>query len=363
MTIEEFFEDFLTKNVNLRKTCEEECDGSNSDCDICMVTSRHKELAEDLKKELKILSTEDEESKPSTFLTGSYRRHTMIRPPKDVDFFVVLDSGEYQDDELNDLITPKKLLNKLYGALENILKNEDVKIKKQRHSVTVIYDETFSIDVIPAFETDDKKSYMIADVEKNQGSGRYIISNPKVHYKYINDINESTAINEKKRFKKIVRLLKYVKRERFNVGRGKIRSFHFELLAAKILGKEKISSYSEGINNFFSHVHKYFDKSSLVDPANSDNKIDDYIDELSSEIKESIKEELKELSVISQNSLDYEKEGKDSKAIKEWEKFFQESESLKQAHKLAQSISTFGTIQRPSSYDKKTITVHKPWAE
>ncbi len=322
MTVEEFFDDFLISQVNLNKLCEGECDGSNPNCDICLVTSTYKKLVEKLKNELKIQPTEDEENKPSYFITGSYRRHTMIRPPKDVDLFLVLDSGEYKDLDLDDLITPKALVSRLKKALEKIFENDnEVIVEEQRHSVTIIYNENFSIDVIPAFETDDGDAYKIPDIEDGD-NGRYITSNPKIHYKYINDINDSTSTNGKKRFKKTARLLKFIKRQRFNDEPKKIRSFHFELLAAKILGSNKINSYSEAINNFLSKVASYFDEASIIDPANSENKIDDYVDDYTKETKEGIKDELNSLAEISQAARNYESSGDDDNAILEWKKIF-----------------------------------------
>ena len=322
MTTEEYFDDFLTSEVNLNKICNGECTGSNPDCDICLVTNTYKDLVDSLKDELKILPTEDEENKPSYFLTGSYRRHTMIRPPKDVDLFLVLDSGEYQDEELDQLITPTALIQKLKSTLEKIFEDdEDIEIKEQRHSVTVIYSETFSIDVIPAFETDDKDAYMIPDVEDGD-SGIYIVSNPKVHFEYINQVNEDTAVNSKKRFKKVARLIKFVKRQRFNEKPTKIRSFHFELLAAKILGDGKINSYSEGLNKFFSVASEYLDDPVIKDPANEENMVDDYLAEMSSETKQLIKDELDSLYEITSAAVQLEKDGNDQGAIAEWKKVF-----------------------------------------
>jgi len=322
MAVEEFFDDILTTEVNLNKICEGECTGSEPACDICLVTSKYKELVEKLQEKLKILLTEDEENEPSYFLTGSYRRHTMIRPPKDVDLFIVLDSGEYQDSELNDLITPKALIAKLRSVLKNIFVNDNgVEVEEQRHSVTVKYSETFSIDVIPAFETDNGKAYKIPDIEIGE-NGRYIVSNPKLHYEYINKINESTKVGEKKRFKNVVRLLKFVKRRKFNENPIKIRSFHFELLAAKILGDEKIQSYAEGINNFFSQAGDYFDQASITDPANTDNMVDDYVDKLDEQAKKSIKTKLEKLSQISTKAIELENSGNEESAITEWKKIF-----------------------------------------
>jgi len=322
MRVEEFFDQFLVDNLNLNKLCDGECDGTKPGCDICFITSKYKELVEDIKSELKILPTKDEENLPSYFLTGSYRRHTMIRPPKDVDLFIVLDSGEYQDSELNDLIMPTALVNKLKTTLEKIFSgNKSIKIKVQRHSVTVKYSKKFSIDVIPAFETDDKKAYKIPDIEHGE-NGIYIVSNPKLHYDYINKVNDATSVDSKKRFKKVVRLLKFIKRNEFGKKPMKIRSFHFELLAAKILESDKISSYASGLKKFLYESPSYFDKAVIIDPANSSNKVDDYIDNLSPDIKNTIKNRLKELYEISKTAVDFESLGYYDKALSEWKKIF-----------------------------------------
>lgn len=322
MTVEEFFDEFLIDNVNLVKLCEGECTGAKSGCDICLVTSRYKDLVAELTKKLTILPTKDEENQPSYFLTGSYRRHTMIRPPKDVDLFIVLDSGEYQDTELDDLITSRALLGRLKSTLKEIFKDDSkIKIVRQRHSVLVKYDKNFSIDVIPAFETDDKKAYKIPDIEHGD-DGSYIVSNPKTHYEYINGINDSTSVGGKKRFKKVVRLLKFIKRKEFKAKPIKIRSFHFELLAAKIIGSNKINSYSEGLVNFLLKASNYFDKACIIDPANPDNKVDDYIDDLDLETRKLIKTKLNDLYVICQRAIEIEISGKDVDAIEEWKKIF-----------------------------------------
>lgn len=350
MTVEEFFDNFLISEVNLNKLCEGECDGSIPNCDICMVTSTYKKLVDKLKNELKIQPTDDEENKPSYFLTGSYRRHTMIRPPKDVDLFLVLDSGEYKDSELDNLITPKALIGRLKEALKKIFENDDeITVEEQRHSVTVIYNDSFSIDVIPAFETDNGSAYKIPDIEDGE-NGYYITSNPKIHYKYINDINDSTITNGKKRFKKTARLLKFIKRQNFNEDPKKIRSFHFELLAAKILGSNKINSYSEAINNFLSKAAGFFNKASIIDPANSENKIDDYIDDYTEETKSAIKDELNSLAEISQTARDYESSGDDDNAILQWKKIFYVED---RGDKSSKGFSTGPTIITSPS---------KPWA-
>ena len=58
-----------------------------------------------------------------SFLTGSYKRHTMIKPPNDVDMFVLIDYRKYE-------ITPNAVLNKLKRDLSDSYPNSVVRQDK-----------------------------------------------------------------------------------------------------------------------------------------------------------------------------------------------------------------------------------------
>ena len=58
-----------------------------------------------------------------SFLTGSYKRHTMIRPPNDVDIFVLINHGRYE-------VTPNTVLNKLRLDLRSSYPNSVVRQDK-----------------------------------------------------------------------------------------------------------------------------------------------------------------------------------------------------------------------------------------
>ncbi len=324
MTIEEFFDNYLSQKINLVKLCDGECKGSEDGCDYCLIMGTYKDLVEKLKEEMKVLATDDEENLPSYFLTGSYRRNTMIRPPKDVDLFLVLDSQEYRGEDLDDLITPVDLIEKLKTALEKIYEGQNnIEVKSQRHSVTVKYTDNFSIDVIPAFETEDETAYKIPDAEEGK-EDKYITSNPKTHYEYINKVNDDTEFSGKKRFKKIARLIKYIKRKEFNSEPIKLRSFHLELLAAKILEGEKITSYSDGLHKFFQKAGSLLDKASIIDPANPDNKVDDYIEDWDDWTRETIKGKLQSIHETITNAVEQESNGNIEESLSYWRTIFNE---------------------------------------
>jgi len=143
MTPQEQFDKYLADHLNLTK----------KDIEKVQV---HIELREKLETKLEFKGKDNDET--YSFLTGSYSRNTAIRPPKDVDFFIVLNDKKYGD------LKPSELLNLLEKTLKEIL--PDTTIFQQTHSVTIEYDEEFSIDVIPAFET-NSELYKIPHVSEN----------------------------------------------------------------------------------------------------------------------------------------------------------------------------------------------------
>ncbi len=350
MTIEDIFDQYLKQKINLRSACKGKHLGTGENCDLCLVISRHTTLAEKLIKKLKILPQEDE-NKPTTFLTGSYRRHTMDRPPKDVDFFNVLDKHEYLDDELEELITPKKLLDKLEKAIEEIAKSDGLEVKRQCHSITLIYKDDFSLDIIPAFETENGQAYLIPDDDKNT----YIVSNPKIHVQIANELNEkSEQVSGKKRYKRVVRLVKKIKLTSFDEDPFKMRSFHLELLAADIFQNGKINSFSQGVEKFLRLVSSYLESTGLPDPANKDNLVDDYFSEKPENEQQLIINRFMYYSEIASKALVCEQNGDIPGAVKAWEKLFPELndvyQEMLQAEKIAQVITDSNLYATSSSF-------------
>lgn len=314
MTLEDVFDQYLIKKLNLKSTCIRKHEGSGTGCEICLVIDRHTSLAEELIKKVNILP-EKSEDKPSTFLTGSYRRHTMVRPPKDIDFFIVLDRHEYTDGDLHELISPKKLLDRLEEVMGEIAQQEGLTVERQSHSVTLLYNDGFSIDVIPAFETDDSESYMIPDDEKN----KYLTSNPKLHVELADELNnKSEQVSGKKRYKRLVRIMKAIKLQSFDEDPYKLRSFHLELVAADIFQDGNIPSYSRGLEKFLRLIPSYLETPGLPDPANKENFVDDYFLEKPTEEQRLILDSLKKFSDVASAALACEQENNLQGAVNTW---------------------------------------------
>ena len=113
-----------------------------------------------------------------SFLTGSYKRHTMISPLKeaDVDVFVVLDASHYAvGGQANLLDRVRDVLLETYPTTP--------KISRNGQAVTITFTD-FVVDVVPAFHRQGG-GYLIPD----SVNGRWTSTNPKVHETFITTSN------------------------------------------------------------------------------------------------------------------------------------------------------------------------------
>lgn len=180
---------------------------------------QHPNLREKLQKQLDV---------QDNFLSGSYVRHTAIRPLNDIDIFLVLK----QTPAVHPRIGPGALLRTLEAALAEIYKNKTS--RKQARSVNIEFSGTgIAYDIVPAF-ADGDDVYMIPDAE----AACWIKTNPKTHKTL------STAANERAN-NKLKPLTKAVKHS--NNVHGKLaRSFHLEVLTWDILTSDP-GSYMAGL--------------------------------------------------------------------------------------------------------------------
>lgn len=309
MTINEYFEDLFSR-INLN------------------IDDSERKLIEDKQNELRIalrgkLSLKDD------FLTGSYRRHTIIKPKKeggmfDVDVFLAFDKKEYDAKELKELrglvataLTEIKKENPSFG-INNI--NDT-----QRRSVCVEYGNNFFIDVVPSIEIEKDKLYKIFD----QKTLEPVKSNPKLHAQLLTDANEFTG----GKLVPIIKILKSWKREKCDY----MKSFHLELLAVELLGGEKTLFYTDGIVKFFSEASTKLKTACLKDPANNDYCIDAYLD------TDGTRSQLLNLIDVERryanDAMQYERNGDNESALKEWRKIF-EPDADKDKNETGPHVST-----------------------
>ncbi len=187
-----------------------------------VVSDRHNRIRECLATKINI-----EES----FLTGSYKRSTMIAPlaKADIDIFVILD--------------PKYLKERgpiwtLNLVKRNLLKTfPRSKIKPDGQAVTITFSD-FLVDVVPAFCAVGG-GYYIPNAKKLS----WTLTDPKVHEEYISSQNE-------KHDGDLVPLIKMIKG--WNRAKGNVfLSFYLELLVAKIFDRTPIINLQQGLLYFF----------------------------------------------------------------------------------------------------------------
>jgi hypothetical protein len=192
-----------------------------------------------------------------SFLTGSYRRGTMIAPLKDadVDVFVVLDSGHFQKNGQSALLqSVKKTLKKTYPMTLDISPNGQ--------AVTITFTD-FKVDVVPSFYRKGG-GFFIPDANRSA----WIPTDPKQHV-------ELWAASNKAHNGDLVPVLKMLKA--WNKSRGMFRSFHLEALAYTILKGVTISDLPSGVRFVFDKARdKIRDK--LPDPAGYSDDVAAHVD-------------------------------------------------------------------------------------
>lgn len=133
-----------------------------------------------------------------TFLSGSYAKHTSIRPKKydgkrDADIVVETSysSGDSSIDVLQELL--------------DILLEKDIYSTAKLHSHSVgIEMEGIEIDVVPMIKSEDAEKYLIGSSDTNE----WVLSDPKGHIKWSTEVNS----NNKSKYKPLVKMFKWWRR-------------------------------------------------------------------------------------------------------------------------------------------------------
>lgn len=295
MTINEFFETLLGR-VNLRI----------DDKEREFIQKKQNGLRERLREKLPL---------KDDFLTGSYARHTIIKPKEegekfDVDVFVAFDNEDYGTKELSEL-------HDLVAKALSEIKEEDAELaiseldNNQRRSIGVKFGNSFQIDVVPAIEIEKDKLYKIFD----KTTLKPVNSNPKLHGKLLTEANKRTG----DKLVPIVKMLKFWKREKCDY----VKSFHIELLAVKVLGDGSIESYSKSLATFFTKASEYLQDACLKDPANQTAYIDTYLDDDGTRVQ--LLELISVESKTANRALELEKADEED-AVQEWRKIFRDDD-------------------------------------
>lgn len=153
-----------------------------------------------------------------TFLSGSYKRDTAIRPQvkngnaqrPDVDIIVVTTHGICDD--------PVEVVDSIHAALTR----HYTPTNRQARSVSVS-SSLADMDVVPLIDPTDDGTYYIADRLQRQ----WLRTNPPGHTAWTTRVNNAVG----GRFKRLVKLFKWWRRENRTVGK-RPKGFVLEVLAA-----------------------------------------------------------------------------------------------------------------------------------
>ena len=154
----------------------------------------------------------------NTFLSGSYKRETAIRPRvkngnahrPDVDIIVVTNHSLFS--------SPEQAVDDVF----DVLTRHYTPTRRQARSVSVST-KTADMDAVPLIDPDDDGTYYIPDRRQN----RWIRTNPPGHTQWTTDTNQKTG----GRFKPLVKLFKWWRRENSTVAK-RPKGYALEVMAA-----------------------------------------------------------------------------------------------------------------------------------
>lgn len=223
----------------------------------------------------------------TSFLTGSYARHTAIAPLKDIDIFIVIDRERRPDLVEGE---PRRCINAVRAAAADALERMHKRPISQRRSIGLDFvSADLKIELVPAFQTGRPEVFQIAD----RSSSRWILSAPQVH-EYL-----STAANKQSGgiLKPVIKMIKAWK----NLNRLPIKSFHLELMCYGALPTEP-RSLSEAVRLTFEHLAR-----SILTPCPDPARIGDDIDiDMADQERARMTVEFERCSKLAGDALRYE---------------------------------------------------------
>jgi hypothetical protein len=201
------------------------------------------------------------------FLTGSYKRNTMIRQSRDVDLFLVLhddywngywSSGNWYDRKwipgYKDQVSgPANLLDRVRRLLKARYPRSD--ISRDGQAVAVQFDH-IHIDVVPAFTSG------IGYIIPNTSGNNWLQSNPKQHVAEVSETNARSDVSGR-----LVPVAKMIKHWNYAHDYG-MRGFFLEMWMRDIFSYAALPDHAHGLYSFFNSAINWLDKGLTVpDPS------------------------------------------------------------------------------------------------
>lgn len=250
-----------------------------------------------------ILSNSDCINIVDSFLTGSYARQTMIRPLKDVDFFVQVHYGNHKS------YTPYQLLRKILIVLKKAYPLTPISITSP--CVTVKFNYCY-FEIVPAIGfTDNEELFKIPDKSGTGWQKTY----PKIPDKWMTQEN-------KKSEGLFIPTIKMLKRWR-DIHCRFLRSFHLEMLTRMAFDYYNIENYADGIWAFFARTSYLLDiyknQPFVPEPGRDNVYVDQYLYD-NSLVLAAVRQRVKAHFVFAQKAFDYMQKGQIGFAKQMWGK-------------------------------------------
>ena len=238
------------------------------------------------------------------FLTGSYARHTKIKPLKDVDIFFVFGAG--------DKGRRSEPSSKTIDAVEACLREQydDDQVERGRRSIGVTFEKSsptqaeggkvFGVDVVPAFQFGDH--YEIPD----DIIGSWIKTNPEIHKA------KATAKNAELE-KNWVPLVKMIKGWNSVAGKPIEPSFLIEVMALELV-EPPFNSYPDELRRLFAALADRIEEV-WTDPAGLGPPVSD---QMTHDKCEAAKTALLNAERATTRAFRSEAQGKNGEAIAIW---------------------------------------------
>jgi len=204
----------------------------------------------------------------TTFLTGSYRRGTMIAPPKDIDLMVILDYEQHGDDYYDAEDGDEALLERLHRHLKAAYPT--TRIRKDRPAAHLDL-TTVGFDVVPGFRRKGGGFRIVHPLH-----GGWLSTNPRVHRRRIEALDKATT----GRFVRVATMLKEWNAVNFD----HLTGFHLDMALAEAWPENRdgdavtFASSAKAIASLLPALSRALEDP-IGDPAGLSGSIDEYLDD------------------------------------------------------------------------------------
>ena len=162
----------------------------------------------------------------SSFLSGSYARHTAVDPIKDAHIIFVLEEKTVAEDRKSP--SPREILEDIRSIIDEFY--DEVNLETQRRSIQVYLEEDdISIDIVPSIAPDGKDDPLhVPDYEQAE----WIDSHPSEHIRFATETNKDSNGH----FVRVAKSMKWWKLEQLDKERAP-KSFLLEMIVMRNVEK------------------------------------------------------------------------------------------------------------------------------